>query len=352
MNTIIKSLAVGLLLVFFSAIAHAQKEFAVLPKVELHLHLDCSLSYEVVQQLNPAVTPEMYRDSFQAPGKCLNLADYILRAVKGFELMQTREQLRLVTLDLFRQLKADNVIYAEIRFAPLQHIYKGLTPEEVVATADSAMREGMRSTGIEAGLILCTLRHFTKEQSLQTAKLAAQFKGTTVVGFDIAADEAGYPLTNHIEAYEYAHRQNIGCTAHAGEAKGAESVRETLDLLKPSRIGHGVRSIEDSTVIRRIIKENIHLEVCPKSNYQTNIYQSPEDHVIGKLYKAGVSLGVNTDGRTISDVTLTDEYKSLNRIFGWTKKELLHCNLEAIDHAFTTDAVKKKIRKKLKQAYR
>src|ERR1051325_3845502 len=97
-------------------------DFTRLPKIELHLHLDCSLSYAVVQQLAPSVTVAEYRQSFIAPAKCTDLADYISRAVRGVELMQTKEQLRLVTLDLFRQLKNDRVIYAEIRFAPLQHL--------------------------------------------------------------------------------------------------------------------------------------------------------------------------------------------------------------------------------------
>ena len=94
------------------------------PKIELHLHLDCSLSYKVVQQINPAISFEEYQHSFIAPPKCTDLVDYLNRAVKGFELMQTKDQLQVVTLDLLEQLKTDNVIYAEIRFAPLLHIEK------------------------------------------------------------------------------------------------------------------------------------------------------------------------------------------------------------------------------------
>jgi len=115
-------------------------EYSKLPKAELHLHLDCSLSFDVVKQLNPAITLEEYRQSFIAPTKCTDLADYITRAVKGVELMQTKEQLRLVTLDLFKQLKADNVIYAKMRFAPLQHLQKGLTPTEVVGAVNVAVK--------------------------------------------------------------------------------------------------------------------------------------------------------------------------------------------------------------------
>ena len=308
--------------------------YTKLPKIELHLHLDCSLSYEVVKQLQPATNLEDFQSAFIAPPKCRDLADYLSRAIKGVELMQSKEQLRLVTLDLFRQLQRDHVLYAEIRFAPLLHVAGGLHAEEVVATINEATAEGMAQTGIEAGLILCTLRHFDPAQSMQTIRLVESFKGTQVVGFDIAADEAGFPIDAHIEAFAYAHQKGIPCTAHAGEAKGPESVRETLQHFKPSRIGHGVRSTEDPALMQQLVKNNIHLEVCPTSNIQTNIYEDMQNHTINQLYQAGVSLSINTDARTISNVRLEDEYRSLEETFHWTKEHFLKCNLEAIKHAF------------------
>ncbi|MGZ8557981.1 MAG: hypothetical protein ACXWWC_06610, partial [Chitinophagaceae bacterium] len=122
-------------------------DYSNLPKVELHLHLDCSLSYDVVKQINPAITYEEYRELFIAPPKCTDLADYLTRAVKGFELMQTKEHLRLVVMDLFKQLKADNVIYAEIRFAPLLHLKNGLTAAEVVETVNETVTYGIQQSG-------------------------------------------------------------------------------------------------------------------------------------------------------------------------------------------------------------
>lgn len=322
-----------------------------LPKIELHLHLDCSLSYKVVQQINPAVTLEEYQESFIAPPKCTDLLDYLKRAVKGFELMQTKEQLRLVTLDLFEQLQADNIIYAEIRFAPLLHIAKGLIPEEVVQTVNDTVEEGIRATGIQAGLILCTLRHHTEEQSMETVKLVEQFKDTHVVGFDIAGDEAGFPIASHIKAFDYAHAHAIHCTAHAGEAKGADSVWETLNHFHPSRIGHGVRSAEDPALLAFLKKEDIHLEVCPTSNIQVNVFDVIENHPADKIYQAGVSMSINTDCRTISNVTLSSEYNVMTKIFNWKKEQFLHCNLEAIDHCFTTAEMKEQLRQQIITAY-
>ena len=321
------------------------------PKIELHLHLDCSLSYEVVMQLNPAITFDEYKASFIAPAKCNDLADYIIRSVKGFELMQTREQLRHVTLDLFKQLKADNVIYAEIRFAPLLHLMQGLTPAGVVETVNAAVEEGIKRFDVEAGLILCTLRHYSEEQSMETVQLVNQFKGTRVVGFDIAADEAGFSIKNHIKAFEFANANNIPCTAHAGEAKGAESVWETLKYLHPKRIGHGVRSAEDPKLLAFLKENNIHLEVCPTSNVQTNVFTGIEDHSANEIFNSGVSMSLNTDARTISNVTLADEYRLMEKVFQWDKANFKKCNLEAIEHAFAGKEIKEKVRKKIEAAY-
>ena len=324
---------------------------AALPKVELHLHLDCSLSYKVVQQLNPDITLEAYRESFIAPPKCTDLADCIARAVKGVELMQTKEQLRLVTLDLFEQLKADNVLYAEIRFAPLLHTAKGLSPEEVVRSVEEAVAEGIAQTGVLAGVLLCTLRHYSEAQSMETVKLVQQFKGTHVVGFDIAADEAGFPIDAHIAAFQFAKTNGIPCTAHAGEARGADSVWETLEHFHPSRIGHGVRSAEDPHLLDFLKKEQIHLEVCPTSNVQTNVYGAIEDHTADFLFRSGVSMSINTDARAISDVALTSEYETLQRVFGWEKVHFYKCNAEAIRHAFTTEANKALLLEKLRAGF-
>lgn len=322
-----------------------------LPKIELHLHLDCSLSYEVARKIDPSISRADYEENFIAPPKCTDLADYLTRAIKGFELMQTREQLQLVTLDLFKQLKADGVVYAEIRFAPLLHTQQGLSAEEVVETVINASKEGIERYGVEARLILCTLRRFNEEQSLRTARLVNEYRGTLVAGMDIAGDEAGYPIDAHLKAFAYASENGIKCTAHAGEARGAESVWETIRHFHPLRIGHGVRSIEDGSLLEFIKEKGLHLEVCPTSNIQVNVFDQIENHPVDDLYRQGLSLSINTDARTISDTTLENEYQKLAATFGWTPAHFKHCNLEAIDHAFAPEALKVRIRKILLDAY-
>jgi len=326
-------------------------DYTHLPKIELHLHLDCSLSYAVVQKLDPQISFEVYQKHFVGPVKCLDLVDFITRAEKAISLMQTPEQLRLVTLDLFQQLASDRVIYAEIRFAPLEHTQLGLKATEVVQVVNDAVLEGISATAIEARIILCTLRHYSEAQSMETVKLVEKFAGTMVVGFDIASDEAGFPIDQHIKAFEYAQAHGLYCTAHAGEARGADSVWETLEHFHPRRIGHGVRSVEDSALMAFLKKENIHLEVCPTSNVQTNIYPSIQDHRVNEIYESGVSMGINTDARAISNVTLSGEYQTLNQVFNWDLVHFLKCNLEALEHAFIDQTLKDHLQEKLISAY-
>ena len=220
------------------------------------------------------------------------------------------------------------------------HLEQGLAPETVVEAVDRATEACIAATGIEARLILCTLRHFSEPQSLATAQLVECFRGSRVAALDIAGDEAGYPIDAHVAAFRFAAEHGLARTAHAGEACGAASVWETLRAFAPSRIGHGVRSIEDPALVEHLREQRIHLELCPSSNVQTRASRAWEEHAVDRLYRAGVSLGINTDTRTITNVTLENEYALLRRHFGWKDADLLACNREALRAAFVDEPVR------------
>ena len=321
-----------------------------LPKVELHVHLDCCLSFKGLSRIDPTISESFYKKKFIGTS-CSCLKDYIRCADTALEYMQTKEQLEIVIEDLFNQLVNDNVIYAEIRFAPLLHLKKGLSSKNVVEIVSNKTKIESEKSGIEVGLILCTLRHFSVDQSLQTVKLVKDFSNKNVVGFDIAADEAGFPIDNHIKSFQFARDNNIFCTAHAGEALGADSVTNTLKYLKPNRIGHGVRCIEDNSLIEKIKKENIHLEICVTSNMVTKVFNDLKDHPVDFLLNKGISLSINTDGRTISDTTLNKEYVLLNKEFNWLKNKFLEVNINAMKASFSSNEVKNKIISILNQNY-
>lgn len=325
--------------------------FVQLPKVELHLHLDCSPSQEVLARIDPNIDAQAYEQLYQLKDKCKDLSDFLTRVPRILALMQTRERLRLITLDLLRQLKDDGVIYAEIRFAPLLHVEDGLTAEEVVACVDAAVAEGIAETGVQARLILCTLRHFSEEMGVQTVELVKQFSGNHVVGLDLAADEAGFPIEPHEKAFQLAQQWGLHRTAHAGEALGAPSVHQTLKKLRPARIGHGVRSIEDPALVEQLARDRVHLEVCPSCNVLIDVFPTYEAHPIDKLLRAGVSVSINTDGRTVPCVTLAEEYRKLADVFGWSLAQFHAVNQHALDAAFVDETTKAPLRSQLDAAY-
>ena len=310
------------------------------------------MSFDVVSKIRPDISANEYKSEFIGPKKCSNLNEILKYVTNQINLMQTEKNLRLVLKDLFNQLQNENVIYAEIRFAPLLHLANGLKPEEVVEIIADESTDCTNVTGIKAGIILCTLRHFSEKESLQTAKLAKRFiDNSPVAGFDIAADEGSYPIDTNKEAFLYAIKHDLPRTAHAGEAKGSESIWETIYNFKPSRIGHGVRSIEDPALVEFLKANDIHLEICPSCNIQTNIFNQYKNHPINFLYNSGVSLSVNTDGRTLTNVSLSEEYKNLINTFNWGVKHLMRCNLNAISKAFLSESGKKYLSKKIVDGY-
>jgi adenosine deaminase len=326
---------------------------STVPKVELHLHLDCCMSYACVRSLRPQVDLQTYRSDYVGPAKCTNLVDFLKRSTRMVELMQSAAALQLVVDDLFDQLQRDGVIYAEIRFAPLLHLDGGLDAAQVVRIVEAAVDKASVATGVAARLILCTLRHFTAEQSMETARLAHEASGRgLVVALDIAGDEAGFPLDAHADAFAYARWNGLALTAHAGEAVGPESMWETLRRLEPSRIGHGVRSIEDEALLAHLIEHDIHLEVCPASNVQTmgELIPTLADHPVDALYRRGVPLSINTDARAICDTTLAREYERLRGTFGWSDEQLARCNEAAVRAAFAPAELKQQLLRRLADA--
>ena len=327
------------------------KDLKNLPKIELHLHLDCCLSFDVVKKINPEIDIQTFNKNFKASSSCSSVKEYIKCAEFAVDLMQDENSIKLVVEDLFKQLKAENVIYVEIRFAPLLHCRNKLSPSDVVETINNASKKCSEKYGIHYGLILCTLRHFDEMQSMETVRLVEKFKNSGVFALDIAADEAGHSLDNHISAFNYANDSNIKSTAHAGEAKGPESIRETLKRLKVKRVGHGVRCVEDKDLMKHLSNKDIHLEICLTSNTKTATFKSITLHPVDEIFKSNISISLSTDGRTISNIDLTSEYELVMNKFGWDINDIKKTNLDAISHSFTTAEIKKELTKKINSSY-
>lgn len=306
-------------------------------KVELHLHLDGSLDIPYASKLaGRDVSSEMvshndkslkeYLEKFAVPGELFSLYDDIVE----FSYL------------LGKTLEKEEVIYAEIRFCPFFHD-KRISVDRVI----TGIREGLsRVPSVKTNLIFCMMRHFSLEENLKIVKLAQKYYGNGCCALDLAGDEAGFKTSSFKELFEEVRKTGIPYTIHAGEADGAESVKAALSF-GTKRIGHGFRSIEEPEVVSELVKNNVTLEICPKSNLDTRSVSNIVDHPIKKLDEAGVLVTVSTDNRTVSETSLEYEYDLLKSYFGYTDEDLIRFNLNAIEAAFISEEEKDELRKKL-----
>lgn len=322
-------------------------DFTRKPKIELHLHLDCSLMRRALHRLGDPIGEANFRRIYSAPERCDTLLDYLKAIAPSCVVLQTAPALRIAMEELIRALAGDGVIYAEIRFAPHTHQNGGLSLDEVMVAVTDGLTAGMEATGITAGLILCALCDYAPERNLPVIELAHRWRDRGVVGVDLAGDEAGHPAAANRTVFDRAHTLGLPVTAHAGEAAGPDSLREVIELLRPARIGHGVRSIESEDLLTEIKARNLHLEICPSSNIQVGVFAAYADHPIDLMSRRGLSLSINTDARTVAPLSLSLEYRRLAKCFGWQAGEFLAHNLEAVRHAFLPASEKDRLSARL-----
>jgi adenosine deaminase len=261
--------------------------------------------------------------------------------------MQTAENLQRVAREAVEDLAADGVVYAEIRYAPEQHLESGLTLEEVVSAVQAGFDEGEELVAATSPIVvrqlLTAMRH--QANSREIAELAVAHRDSGVVGFDIAGAEAGYPPTRHLDAFEYLQRENAHFTIHAGEAFGLPSIWEALQWCGADRLGHGVRIVDDITVdddgvahlgrlAAYVRDKRIPLELAPASNVQTGAAASIADHPIGLLTSLRFRVTVNTDNRLMSQTSMTSEMDALCEAFGYGLDDLRWFTINAMKSSF------------------
>lgn len=317
-----------------------------LPKVELHVHLDGSVRVSTVAELLGMNYEEAYL-KMVCDKNIYSLTDYLTKFELPVKVMQTKENLKRVTKELLEDLKEEQVIYIELRFAPLLHTKEGLSQREVV----EAVIEGIKEVeGITCNLILCCMRdHLNNEKNIETIKVAKEFLNYGVVALDLAGDESKYPTKLFQKLFSKAKELEIPYTIHAGEASDYHSILEALQL-KASRIGHGIASIQNKELMDILKERQILLEICPQSNVDTNIVTEKKNHPIKQLFSK-VPISVNTDNRTVSNITLTEEYEDFIKLFDFTLEDIKTCNLNAIKYSFMKETEKEKFRKQIEEEY-
>jgi adenosine deaminase len=325
------------------------------PKVLLHEHLDGGLRPETVLELAaengydalPTKDPEELRAWFvvDAPGS--DLVGYLSGFAHTTAVMQTRDQLERVAAESAIDLARDGVVYAEVRFAPEQHLAGGLTlPEVVRAVLDGfalgtkeAANEGHR---IVVRTILSAMRQATLSETI--AQLAVEFRDEGVCGFDIAGPEDGFPPTRQLRAFHLIQREDFHLTIHAGEAFGLPSIWEAVQFCNAERLGHGVRIVDDihevdghhrlGRLANYIRDRRIPLEVCPTSNVHTGAASSIATHPIDLLKRLRFRVTLNTDNRLMSGITLSGEFNVCASTFGWNLDDMEWLTLNAAKSTF------------------
>lgn len=311
--------------------------------IDLHLHLDGSLSLESVRDLARMQNIPVESDDekllkmLQVGPDCKDLNEYLEKFAFPGSLLQKPEAITRSVENLRKELKDQGLLYAEIRFAPQLHLLKGLTQRQVVEAAV----EGLKADGVKAELILCCMRgDQNHEENLETVHLTAEFLGKGVCATDLAGAEALFPNPGFEDLFALARELKVPFTIHAGEALGPESVYQAL-AFGTKRLGHGVRSVEDPDLLKRLAEDQVTLELCPTSNLNTNIFASIEEYPLVALMNAGVRVTLNTDNIMVSGVTLESEWEKVIRTFGLTDDQILALQKNAAEATFAAPEVKK-----------
>lgn len=334
-----------------------------LPKVSLHDHLDGALRPQTILELAdeiglevPAETTDDLADWFEDQSDSGSLVEYLKTFDLTTAVMQSADGLRRVAKEFVEDLAADGVIYGEVRWAPEQHLARGLSLEEAVEAVQEGIEEGedaVDGTGrdIRVGQLITAMRH--TDRSLEIAELAVAYRGRGAVGFDIAGPEDGFPASNHRVAFDYLATHFFPVTVHAGEAAGLDSIRSALIDGRALRLGHGVRIAEDLDVVQQkgdevlvtfgdlarwVRDREIPLELSPSSNLQTGAIArwgtALEDHPFDLLYQLGFAVTVNVDNRTMSRTSLTRELALLAETFDYRLEDVEAFQLNAAAGAF------------------
>ena len=315
-------------------------------KVELHVHFDGSIRVESISKIL-GLPLDKVKEHMVVSDKVQNLDNYLGLFKFPLALMQNEKYLKKFARELAVDLIADDVIYAEVRFAPLKHTRGGLSINEVIETVLDGFK---KVKNIKINLILCMMRESSIEDNLKIVRAAKKYRHQGVVALDLAGNESLGSLRNYKILFEKAKEWKIPFTIHAGEVTDAQCVKEAI-MIGAQRIGHGIKAIEDEETIKLLKEKKVILELCPTSNVDTRAINKYKNHPIKDFLRKGVLITINTDNRTVSNITLEKEYAKLSEVFGFGRTEFRVLNLLAIKYSFLSVEEKLSLMKKMSDRY-
>lgn len=321
-----------------------REELTILPKVELHCHLDGSLSKEFIEhRLGRTVS----QSELSVSDDCRSLNEYLEKFALPGKCIMDETGLRKAGYDVLKSMKKENVCYAEIRFAPLLSETPEMKCSKVIEALLEGLEKGKRDLGVEYGLITCAMRHHSQEDNFRMIRTAREYLGEGVCAADLAGAESLYPMSEFMELFRKTKEIGMPFTLHAGECGSVQNILDSVEA-GAGRIGHGIAMKGHTQVQKELQKKGIGIEMCPISNLQTKAVESTKDYPMREFLDTGLKVTVNTDNRTVSNTTLTKELEFVQKTYGITDEEVHLMMKNAVDVAFADDAVKDRILKKLR----
>jgi adenosine deaminase len=313
---------------------------ARLPKAELHVHLDGSLRPETLIELSrdagaplPSSDPDAIR-RFMLVDHAHNLEEFLRKFDTTIAVLQTPEAIERVAYEMCEDARRDNLRYLEVRYCPHLSTRQGLSLDEAIEAELRGLKRGEQDFGVVTRMINCSLRHYTPDVSFRIAEASVRYRDQGVVAFDLAGGEAGRPCGLHADAFDLAQEGRLGITVHAGEAAGAESIAEAIDLCHADRIGHGTRLYEDPRLRDYVRDRRIAIEVNITSNLQTRAVTAAAAHPVRDYFDRGLDVTLCTDSWLMCGVSLTDEYWLAHTALGFTRPEIDRMILNGFESAF------------------
>lgn len=320
------------------------EELRKLPKIELHCHLDGSLSREFIEKrLGRAVEEK----ELQASEDCQNLSEYLAKFALPVACLQDAEGLRGAGYDILRTMGSENVRYAEIRFTPLSLISEQMSTEQSIEALLGGLEKGKQDFGVEYNVIVCAMRHYSEEENFRMLKTAWQFSGAGVCAADLAGAEAQYPMSEFMNLFERVKKLGMPYTIHAGECGNAENIVNAVKA-GAGRIGHGIAMRGRADIQEFVKRSGAGIEMCPISNLQTKAVNGPEEYPLRGFLDRGLLVTINTDNRAVSGTSLTKELGFIQKTYGITDEEIRLCMRNAVEVSFADEKMKEKLYKELK----
>ncbi len=311
-------------------------QWSEIPKTELHLHLEGAAPPEFIRTLAAEKGVDL-SSIFMEDGayKWTDFAEFLKTYEAATSILKSPDDFKRLVRAVLAKSAADGVVYTEIFLAPdfCGDASLGAWTEYLAAMSEGA-EIARAEDGIETRFIATCVRHFGPDQARNTARLSAETAGGLLTGFGMGGEERHLSAAEFAPAFDMAREAGLGLTTHAGEICGPESVRDSIASLRPTRIGHGVRSIEDPALVEELAVRGIVLEVNPGSNVALDVYGDWAAHPIDILRKAGVPVTVSTDDPPYFRTDMAREYRKLSETFGWAEADFKAINRTAMQAAF------------------